>query len=148
MSQQQQQQDNDPPTVAASAVAQSDALNATLLASQAERTVANLQTKNKSLTQQTNSYQSEIGSLNDKLTELQNALKTKLEEADKIGEQAKSERVKLKVAEERERDVTERMARADVEADSLRQEIRCVFLHDLYEKMCLATLCFMFLCFM
>jgi len=120
------QEDNEPSATAASAVAQSDALNATLLASQAERTMATLQTKNQSLTQQCDSYQSEVNSLSDKLTELQNQLKAKSEAADKIGELAKGDLNKLKVAEEREKDVSERMARVDVEADSLRQEIRCV----------------------
>jgi hypothetical protein len=55
---------------------------------------------------------------------LQNELKIKFEEADTVGEQAKGRMMKLNAAEERERDVNQRMARVDVEADSLRQEIR------------------------
>ena len=118
------QQQREGTSAATSAIAQANALNANLLASQAERSYANLESKNQELTEKCQSHQTTIASLNDKILELQQELKIKSEESEKFQGKNKEDAKKLETSQERERDANERMARIDVEADSLRQEIR------------------------
>lgn len=118
------QQQGEGTSAATSAIAQANALNANLLASQAERSYANLESKNQELTEKCQSHQTTIASLNDKILELQQDLKIKSEKSDKLQGKTKEDAKKLETSQERERDANERMARIDVEADSLRQEIR------------------------
>jgi chromosome segregation ATPase len=109
---------------AQAAIARSEALNAALLESQAERSFADLQTKHQQLMKQCSDYQLQISNLEANLEELRGALKFKSDEFDSLSQQQKRDKLELQHSQEREKDVCERMARVEVEADSLRQEIR------------------------
>jgi hypothetical protein len=109
---------------AQAAIAESEALNTTLLKSQAERSFADLQTKNQQLMKQCSDYQSHISNLEANVEELRGSLKVKSDECDSLAQQQTRDKGELQRSQEREKDVCERMARVDVEADFLREEIR------------------------
>jgi len=106
------------------AEAQSDALNANLLASEQERNYASLQSKHESLSKTCSNQESQLSALQSKITELQSQVSAKDATLALAVEKAESEGKRACKSEEREKDVSERMARVDVEADSLRQEMR------------------------
>jgi len=108
---------------AQAAVAHSEALNAALLESQTERSFADLQVRHQQLMKRCSDYQSQVSNLQASLEETRGELKTKSDELDSLTQQQKRDKVELQRAQEREKDVSERMVRVDVEADSLRQEI-------------------------
>ncbi len=111
-------------TTAEQAEAQADALNSNLLSSQQERNLASLQEKNRDLTQKCTDQESQNATLQTTIEELRSQLDAKEAALASASGQAESELKMRQKAEEREKDVNERMARIDVEADSLRQEIR------------------------
>ena len=106
------------------AEAQADALNSNLLASQQERDIASLQEKNRSLTAQCAEQEARNASLLDEISEVKSQVTAKATALANASEQVEREVKSRQKAEEREKDVCERMARVDVESDSLRQEIR------------------------
>ena len=111
-------------TNAEEAEAQADALNSNLLASQQERDYASLQEKLQDLTKKCADQESQNSSFQSTITDLQSQVSAKDAALANGTCQADSELKRRQKAEEREKDVSERMARVDVEADSLRQEIR------------------------
>ena len=108
----------------AEAQAQADALNANLLASQQERKYASLEDKHQALATTCSNQEFLITELQGKVAELKSQVNIKEAAVTAASEQAESEAKRASTAEEREKDVNERMARIDAEADSLRQEIR------------------------
>ena len=112
---------------AAAAVRAAKTLNASLLSADRERAYVLLKAEHDSLTASFKQQQILFDESREKIVELQTKVVSLNEESVSQRENALREARRAKNWEDKDRDGQERLARVEVEADSLRQEVRSVF---------------------
>lgn len=119
---------NDPSTqsTAENAIAMADELNASLLQSDHEHKLSSLQQNHDILNSTCSKQQKQISELQAKVSDLQSALGEKSELLEKQKQIVERAGKRAENAQEMEKDANERMARFEVQSDSLRHEIRYV----------------------
>ena len=110
----------------ATALANADALNSSLLRNDMERSYVTLKEKHDRLKQESSGQVSQISSLQEKVDKLQKQLNEKDDSLAKAVHMTEMEKRKSNSLEAEERSASERMTRMEVEADSLFQQIRSV----------------------
>ena len=112
---------------AAAAVRAAKTLNASLLSVDRERAYVLLKAEHDSLTASFKQQQILFDESREKIVELQRKVGSLDDESVSQRENALREARRAKNWEDKDRDGQERLARVEVEADSLRQEVRSVF---------------------
>ena len=108
------------------AEAVADAMNARLLAAEQERRFISLQEKYESVSNDLREKSETISSLEQTNVDLQSKMKEKDVALSSLQDLVAKATRRAENAEEREKEINERMARVAVETDSLREEIRWV----------------------
>lgn len=120
MTEEQSQEPNNAEAIA-------DAMNARLLAAEQERRFLSLQEKNESISKDLRAKSEVVSSLEQSIIDLESKVKEKDVALSSLQDSVAKATKRAENAEEREKEINERMARVAVETDSLRQEIRWVF---------------------
>jgi len=108
------------------AITASSALNNALRLADRERAYLSLKEDYDALSLTCTSQQGQITSLQAKIADLQAQCSERVDQVATAQEKADRAARRVQAMEEKERDTNERMGRMEIEADSLRQEIRCV----------------------